>query len=856
MPESSSKSKLKLRTYILPAAVLMIGVASSLAIAAFVQTSWDTKEKSRFDQLVSQTNQNIKGQVDNYLTLGRGVTGLFASDYNVTTDEFARYVTSLELENSYPGLQGMGFVRYVGPKSEQAFNEAMARSAPGFKVWPKANREFEAPVVLMSQGNGTNPGLLGFNMAFEDARFLAMRTALATRKITTTKKVMLGAKGGSQVPPEPGFIIFLPVFQGPSNKQVPFGLVYLAFRGARFVAGVEKVSDHPPIAFSLYVGTPDEANKIYTSQPDDFGWHPRFWTDSTVSLGDRVMTVRYHDTPELQQLSDLPLAREILIAGFMISALLFSLTLITANSREAALSEIEVRKRTEQALADREHQLATVLDVLPVGVWLLDTQGKILLANPAGEKTTGPSKPLFTEVDNNYFDEQSNLANVARSALKGGTTTLNEITECTSDDGRRITLLNSAIPLRGSRGEIVGAVVASEDISLRMHAEAALFETEHRFRVMADIAPVLLWVSGPDKKYTWFNKPWLDYAGRSMEQQIGDGWAEGVFTEDLDGCLTTYNEAFDARKPFEMEYRLKRADGIYRWFLDRGIPRFDSNGDFLGYIGSCIDMEDRKVAEETMKSINATLERWVSERTRDLRRTIDDLESFSYTVAHDLRAPLRAMGGYAQMLQDDFKGNVSPDASLYLSRIKENSLKMAELIDGLLDLARLSRVELHRDDIDVTSLANEIATSLQTRNPSRKAQIEIEDGLTAVGDERLIAVVLQNLLENAWKFTDPRESTQISIGSFSDGVRTTGFFVKDNGVGFDMAHIAKLFGTFERLHKPDEFPGSGIGLASVKRIVERHGGRVWAESHVGEGATFYFTLPSGAYSIASQASLV
>ena len=858
MQQGPSRVAPKLRTWILPLSVFLIGVACSIAIAAYIQSAWDAKEKTRYDQAVVQTTQNINGLIDNYLTLGRGASGLFASDASVNAEEFRRFTKSIAVESHFPGLQGVGFLRVVPNEGLAPFQKEMAKVDPKFEMWPETKAEFHAPILFAASGPGAKDPT-GFDMAADPIRRAAIRAALDTGRQAMTRVDILGSPKLSLEPPEKGFLIFMPIYKEgslylptKSATSKPFGVIYLAFRGARLIQGIQSINDHPPIAFDLYIGTPTDANFISSSYEAQPNWQPRFTSESTFQIADRVLSARFHDTPELQQLSDLPLAREIMIAGIIISALLFALTWGAARSGEAAFAEVAVRKRAEEALEAREHQLSTVLDAMPVGVWLLDRSGKILFANPAGERITPPAGAE----DSTTGIDQRHIAVAAKRSLESGIVTLNEVAEISTHDGKRLTLLNSAVPLRDNKGEIVGAVVVSEDISQRIHAEAALIETEHRFRVMADLAPVLLWVAGPDREFTWFNKPWLDYVGHTMERELGVGWASSVHEGDLEGWQSALLEAFETRKPFEIEFRLKRADGQYRWFLNRGVPRFDATGDFVGYIGSCVDIEDRKQAEVTMKSINATLERWVAERTRDLKRTIDDMESFSYTVAHDLRAPLRAMGGYAQMLQEDFKGNLTPEAITYVTRIKENSAKMAQLIDGLLDLARISRADLHRDTINLTDIAREVATGLQLRNPERHATITIEDGMVALGDERLITLVMQNLLENSWKFTERKEVTRINVCTAEPRDGSTVFFVKDNGAGFDMAHIGKLFGTFERLHRPDEFPGSGIGLASVKRIIERHRGRVWAEGAVDGGATFYFSLPKVQTPQVSQASLV
>jgi signal transduction histidine kinase len=245
---------------------------------------------------------------------------------------------------------------------------------------------------------------------------------------------------------------------------------------------------------------------------------------------------------------------------------------------------------------------------------------------------------------------------------------------------------------------------------------------------------------------------------------------------------------------------------------------------------------------EQLASSYATLERRVSERTAQLEATSKELEAFSYSVSHDLRAPLRAIDGFSRIVMEDHAPTLDQGGREHLERIRAAAQRMALLIDDLLNLSRLARAELRREPIDLTGLAHDIATELRQSEPERKVEFVITDGMRAVGDPHLLRAALQNLLGNAWKFTGRRDRGRVEVGTLhQDGERT--FFIRDNGAGFDMSYAGKLFGAFQRLHGTADFPGTGIGLASVQRIIHRHGGQVWATGEVDKGATFYFTLP-------------
>jgi signal transduction histidine kinase len=247
-------------------------------------------------------------------------------------------------------------------------------------------------------------------------------------------------------------------------------------------------------------------------------------------------------------------------------------------------------------------------------------------------------------------------------------------------------------------------------------------------------------------------------------------------------------------------------------------------------------------ATDEIRQFNSELEERVSRRTAQLQASNQELEAFSYSVSHDLRAPLKTINGFSHLLERTLIGNVGQQGQHYLDRIRAGTQQMGELIDGLLSLAQLSRDKLQFSEVDLGGLARSICKECRERDPERQAQIIVQEPMQARGDQRLLSVVLHNLIANAWKFTSQVEMARIEVGSQPQEAGETVYFVKDNGAGFNMAYADKLFGTFQRLHSPPHFTGTGIGLAIVKRVIDRHGGRVWAQSKEGEGAVFFFTL--------------
>jgi light-regulated signal transduction histidine kinase (bacteriophytochrome) len=281
---------------------------------------------------------------------------------------------------------------------------------------------------------------------------------------------------------------------------------------------------------------------------------------------------------------------------------------------------------------------------------------------------------------------------------------------------------------------------------------------------------------------------------------------------------------------------LRRADGEYRWILDQGVPRYGPEGRFAGYIGSCVDITEQK-------ELQSELDARVRQRTEQLGTVVEELEAFCYSVSHDLRAPLRAIDGFSQALVEEYDAKLDDNGRSYLNFVSESAQRMSQLIDDLLKLSRLGRGDVRRGPLDLSELAREVVDQLEISEPERQVSWQIEDAIPAVGDASLLRTVLENLLGNAFKFTGRSAEPVIKFGCAMQGTQNV-YFVEDNGVGFDMKHAGALFGAFRRLHTEAEFPGNGVGLASVQRIIHRHGGRIWAEAEVGRGARFCWTLPA------------
>ena len=361
--------------------------------------------------------------------------------------------------------------------------------------------------------------------------------------------------------------------------------------------------------------------------------------------------------------------------------------------------------------------------------------------------------------------------------------------------------------------------------------EEALREAQERFRSAFDNAPIGVAVVDLDGRFLQVNRSLCEILGYPEEVLLATTFREITHPDDVEASMEQVRRAMrDEVGSYSLEKRYLAAGGRQVWVsLSVSLVR-DADGKPLYFVDQIQDITERKLAE-----------RELARRAEELAHANAELEQFSYSVSHDLRAPLRSIDGFSQILLEDYADRLDEEGRAYLGRGRAASQHMGHLMDDLLDLSRGSRGPLRTGRVDLSTLARDIVEELRRSQPDREAEFVVAEDLEADGDARPLAVALENLLGNAWKFTSRKPAAKIEFGSFSeDGDRV--YFVRDDGAGFDAAYADRLFKAFQRLHKDEDFEGTGIGLATVQRVIQRHGGRLWAEGEVDEGATFYFTL--------------
>jgi len=514
----------------------------------------------------------------------------------------------------------------------------------------------------------------------------------------------------------------------------------------------------------------------------------------------------------------------------------------TAELRMLA-QDLTERRLVEAALRKSEKGYRDLVETATEGIWRIDSDSKTTFVNLqmadmlgyGADEMIGRPITEFVDPDSKGVLEQH--LDLRKSGVKE-----RYDMPFIRKNGEKGYFLVSATPSFDELGEYSGSVAFLSDITERKQMEDALRESERRlFRFLVDL-PVGIVVSDTNGRYLFANDKAAQILGKDVEPNIEADKTTGFYEAYIAGTDQLYpKEKAPIKRALAGEASMVDDVEIHKpgeiiqieiW----GAPVTDQEGNVLYGIAAFQDITQRKESERLVSDLNRDLE-VQAKRLVDINK---ELEAFSYSISHDLRAPLRSIDGFSSILLEHQSSQLDDKGKDYLNRVKLGCQRMGQLIDDMLKLSRITRDEMTWENVDLSEIARSVLADLKKAQPDRKVRLVVEDGIHVQGDERLYRILMTNLLDNAWKFCQKKQRAVIEFGVTTiNGERV--HFVKDNGAGFDMKNVDKLFVPFQRLHSSLEFAGTGIGLATAQRIIHRHGGRIWAEGEVGKGATFYFT---------------
>ncbi len=516
----------------------------------------------------------------------------------------------------------------------------------------------------------------------------------------------------------------------------------------------------------------------------------------------------------------------------------------------AVLDDITARKETEAALVQSERRYRTIVESEPECVKVVNAQGELLEMNRAGLSmleadsiSQARSHGMIKFILPKY---QATFAELHANAIAGNHGLLEF--EIIGLKGGRRWLETHAAPLADAHGRISKMLSITRDITEQKQNALALQQKEERLRFLLNNTPAVIYTCRPDGDFgtTFITDNIESQLGYLPSQFLDDAkfWFERIHPTDRMKIQAAFPKLYQS-DTHTLEYRFRHSDGSYRWMHDNFRLLRNASGIPTEIIGSWVDITLLKQAEENVRQLNAELEIRVRERTAQLETVNRELESFSYSVSHDLRAPLRGVDGYSRILQEDYAKRLDPEGCRLLEVVRSETKRMGRLIDDLLAFSRMGRKQFENEKMDMRSLAEEALESVRQSAVDSSVQFNVGALPPSAGDPALLRQVFVNLISNAVKFSRTQTMPKVEVG-FEPETNGTVYFVRDNGVGFEEQFSHKLFGVFQRLHSEEEFEGTGIGLALVQRIVQRHGGKVWAKSKPNFGATFFFFIPSGA----------
>ncbi len=847
-------------TRVVTTLLLVAGLGATSALSLWLHQDIDNKARARFDRRVERIEADMRQQLSLPFNGVKGAAGVYAASASVEREEFRAYVDSSRLVSGDPPVRNFGFIERVPRADLPRFVAAQKRDGwPDFAV-QNDQQAAELQLIKFMEPSERFGKLIGLDITGDADRMAAMGRAIATGEETLTGRVPLSENSRTVQALE----YLLPVYRRDAEPRTAADRTASLVGVLRATVAIDDLmpnlleSAQGEVDFELYDGLQGPGDSLerllfdadkHLSRAQGLGGvsaePPRKFSASTViGIGGRQLTLRTSTTPvfEAQVFTAIPFV--VGGVGILLScAMAFSVwLLLTGRVRALALAH-----QMTVDLARERQRLVNIVEGTNAGTWVWQVQTGELFLDERWAAMIGHTLESLGPLNAKTWRELVHPDDLTRMevALNRHFIGETEYFECENrirhKDGQWVWVMDRGKVSSWTRSGKPQLMSGTQiDTSEKQATLMALRASEENFRHLFDNSLEGILQALADGSVLYANPAACKLFAMTQDeirQQARTGLAD-----PQDPRFSSYLVQALRHGQARGEATMQRRDG----------SRFECELSLSHHLSqdgeSCIniflrDVTIRKQAEAEIQALNADLEDRVSRRTAQLEAANHELEAFSYSVAHDLRAPLSSIHGFSHLLQKAVGDDVAARCAHYLSRIRAGVVQMGHITDGLLSLAHVSRTEVKVHQVDLGEIAQLVVQACRERDPGREVEVQIGADLTAIGDPTLLRQVLENLIGNAWKFTGRTRDVKIEINKLpvADGAFT--FFVRDNGAGFDMAYIDKLFGSFQRLHSPGEFEGTGIGLATSMRIIRRHGGRMWAEGALGQGATFYFTLP-------------
>ena len=829
----------------------------------------DKRLELTFQKDVLSINAKIETQFFAHLNALKAIESFYAASLKVDRSEFKAFIA--HLFNDFSGIQALGFDQLVLDKERPAFEKSI--QSEGFRDFHITERDENKNlipavkrdsyiVVNFIEPMERNKKVFGFDMMSDPIRESTLNQARDTGSITSTPKITLVQETGNQS----GFIAFVPIFKNDfphqtleERRHALTGYAVAVFRVGDMINVALKDIVHENLRLRIIdESTTLEDNVLFDSLPSQSsytgfsGQKKLLFNNTIMSIGNRLWRIEVNATPDyLHTHNSLNALHNhtnnswhILLIGLFITSLMGGLALVITG-RKVSLEEI-IKERTA-ALAKSEHNFRAMFENMPIGIVNISMEGYFLDVNQSfcqfvGYSSQELAKLTFMEITPPEFIEQD--ITVYNRLIN------NEITEFTFEkkyrrkDGAEVWANASGRLIFNEDGSHQKFIAAIEDIDFIKKSQALLSESEQRFQLVADAAPVLIWLADTQTLCYWFNKVWLEFVGRTLQQESGNGWAEGVHPDDFAHCLDIYITNFNLRQAFKMEYRLRHHSGEYRWLLDTGVPRFNAEGDFEGYIGSCMDIHEMKLLQlDAQKTAQAMLE--AKEAAEALAQSKTD---FLANMSHEIRTPMNAILGLSELALHSKENNQND----YLEKIHGASENLLTILNDILEFSKLDStgIEIDSDYFNLSLLINNLNNLFEetARQKNLTFHLEVLPDVQhhLIGDALRLQQVLTNLLNNSIKFTKTGfVRLKIAVSQQDDKHILLTFSIEDSGIGISPEQQELLFQPFTQADTSitRRFGGTGLGLVISQKFIHLMGGEISLESTLHEGSHFWFTLP-------------